>query len=63
VAVRRSSHNVHFGFYWDSELSDHKRMLLGEGNQYRYILVKDKEDFPKAYIYIDSANYDPGNLK
>jgi len=50
VAVGRSSHNVHFGFYWGSELSDPKKMLLGEGNQYRYILVKDKEDFPKAYI-------------
>jgi len=50
VAVGRSSHNVHFGFYWGSELSDPKKLLLGEGNQYRYILVKDKEDFPKAYI-------------
>src|SRR5689334_7244506 len=50
VAVGRSSHNVHFGFYWGSELSDPKKMLLGEGNQYRYILVKDKKDLPKAYI-------------
>src|SRR4030095_5043349 len=50
VAVGRTSHNVHFGFYWGSELSDPKKMLLGEGNQYRYILVKSKEDFPKAYI-------------
>ena len=50
VAVGRSSHNVHFGFYWGSELADPKKLLLGEGNQYRYILVKDKKDFPKAYI-------------
>jgi hypothetical protein len=50
VAVGRSSHNVHFGFYWGSELSDSKKMLLGEGNQYRYILVKNVKDFPKAYI-------------
>jgi hypothetical protein len=50
VAVGRSSYNVHFGFYWGSELSDPKKMLLGEGNQYRYILVKDKKVFPKAYI-------------
>jgi|KBSMisStaDraftv2_1062788.scaffolds.fasta_scaffold419259_1 hypothetical protein len=50
VAVGRSSHNVHFGFYWGSELSDPKKILLGEGNQYRYILVKNVEDFPKAYI-------------
>jgi len=50
VAVGRSSHNVHFGFYWGSELSDSKKKLLGEGSQYRYILVKNKEEFPKAYI-------------
>jgi hypothetical protein len=50
VAVGRSSHNVHFGFYWGSELSDPKNVLLGEGNQYRYIVVKKKEDFPKSYI-------------
>ena len=50
VAVGRSSHNVHFGFYWGAELSDPKKLLLGEGNQYRYILVKNKEAFPKAYI-------------
>jgi hypothetical protein len=50
VAIGRTSHNVHFGFYWGSELSDPKKMLLGEGNQYRYILVTDKDNFPKAYI-------------
>jgi hypothetical protein len=50
IAVGRSSHNVHFGFYWGSELSDPKKLLLGEGNQYRYILVKNRDDFPKAYI-------------
>jgi len=50
IAVGRSSHNVHFGFYWGSEISDPDKILLGQGNQYRYILVKRKEDFPKAYI-------------
>ena len=50
IAVGRSSKNVHFGFYWGSELSDPDKMLLGEGNQYRYILVTDKKKFPKAYI-------------
>src|SRR5580765_4376574 len=50
VAVGRSSGNVHFGFYWGSELSDPDKILLGEGNQYRYILVTDKQKFPKAYI-------------
>jgi len=50
IAVGRSSKNVHFGFYWGSELSDPQKILLGEGNQYRYILVTDKNKFPKAYI-------------
>jgi hypothetical protein len=50
IAVGRSSHNVHFGFYWGSQISDPDKLLLGQGNQYRYILVKRKEDFPKTYI-------------
>jgi hypothetical protein len=50
IAVGRSSNNIHFGFYWGSEIDDPQKMLLGQGNQYRYILVKSKQDFPKAYI-------------
>jgi len=50
IAVGRTSHNIHFGFYWGAELSDPDHILLGEGNQYRYILVKDIDQFPKAYI-------------
>jgi hypothetical protein len=50
IAVGRSSNNVHFGFYWGAELHDPKKILLGQGNQYRYILVKSKDTFPKAYI-------------
>jgi len=50
IAVGRTSKNIHFGFYWGSELTDPEKILLGEGNQYRYILVKDKNEFPKAYI-------------
>src|SRR6476660_10601816 len=50
IAVGRSSKNVHFGFYWGSELSDPDKILLGEGNQYRYILVPDKNKFPRTYI-------------
>jgi hypothetical protein len=49
-AIGRSSLNVHFGFYWGSKITDPKKMLLGKGNQYRYILVKSKDDFPKPYI-------------
>ena len=50
IAVGRTSKNIHFGFYWGSELSDSEKILSGEGNQYRYILVKSKKEFPKAYI-------------
>lgn len=50
IAVGRSSNNVHFGFYWGSEIADPEKMLLGEGNQYRYILVKRREDFPETYM-------------
>ena len=50
VAVGRSSHNVHFGFYWGSQIADPRKILLGEGNQYRYILVTSKDTFPKTYI-------------
>jgi len=50
IAVGRTSKNIHFGFYWGSEISDPKKMLIGQGNQYRYILVPNLEEFPKAYI-------------
>src|SRR5678815_3843602 len=50
IAVGRSSKNVHFGFYWGNEISDPDNILLGKGNQYRYIHVINKKEFPKAYI-------------
>lgn len=50
IAVGRTSKNIHFGFYWGSEINDPRKLLVGKGNQYRYILVKNKDDFPKTYI-------------
>ncbi|MDQ2721465.1 MAG: hypothetical protein M3Z26_17140 [Bacteroidota bacterium] len=50
VVIYRANQNVHFGFYWGNELSDPGKILLGEGKQYRYILVPDKKKFPKAYM-------------
>lgn len=50
IAVGRTSHNVHFGFYWGSKIPDPEKKLIGEGNQYRYLLVPDTKKFPKAYI-------------
>jgi hypothetical protein len=50
VAVWRASRQIHFGFYWGAELADPKKMLLGKGNQYRYILVKSTEEMPVRYV-------------
>ncbi|HEV8272354.1 MAG TPA: hypothetical protein VGQ04_13685 [Chitinophagaceae bacterium] len=50
IAVGRTSKNIHFGFYWGSEISDPEKKLIGQGSQYRYILVKRISEFPKAYI-------------
>ena len=50
IAVGRTSYNVHFGFYWGSEIADPEKKLIGEGNQYRYVLVPDVKKFPKTYI-------------
>jgi hypothetical protein len=50
IAIGRTSKNIHFGFYWGSEIADPEKMLLGQGNQYRYILVTSTKDFPKKYM-------------
>jgi hypothetical protein len=50
IAVGRTSKNIHFGFYWGSKIADPEKKLKGEGNQYRYLLVKDIGKFPKTYI-------------
>ena len=50
IAVGRTSKNIHFGFYWGSKIADPEKKLIGEGNQYRYLLVKDIGKFPKTYI-------------
>jgi len=50
IAVGRRGLNVHFGFFWGSKLSDPKKLLLGSGNQYRYIIVEDMRKFPRGYI-------------
>src|SRR5947207_15809563 len=42
--------DVHFGFYWGSQIADPEKMLLGNGKQYRYIKVNSPADFPEAYI-------------
>src|SRR5215218_6754249 len=50
IAVGRTSKNIHFGFYWGSQIADPEKKLIGNGSQYRYVLVKTRKDFPKTYI-------------
>ena len=50
IAIGRTSYNIHFGFYWGNEIADPEKKLLGNGKQYRYLLVEDTTAFPKAYI-------------
>ena len=44
------SDHVNFGFNRGVDFPDHKKILLGNGSQYRFIRVKDKSDFPEEYI-------------
>ena len=41
---------LHFGFYWGSQIADPEKKLTGKGNQYRYIKISSREDFPVGYI-------------
>jgi len=50
IAVGRTSKNIHFGFYWGSEIADPEKKLIGNGKQYRYLLVINTKDFPKTYL-------------
>lgn len=50
MAMGRTSGNLHFGFYYGAALSDPEKLLIGKGNQYRYLLVPDLKKFPAGYI-------------
>ncbi len=41
---------VNFGFLRGSEIEDPYKILTGDGSLYRYIRVKEKEDFPEEMI-------------
>jgi hypothetical protein len=44
------SDHVNFGFNRGVDIEDPAKMLLGDGSQYRYIRVRDKQDFPEWYM-------------
>ena len=44
------SDHVNFGFNRGVDFPDREKILLGNGSQYRFIRVRDKDDFPEAYM-------------
>src|SRR5665213_2893183 len=44
------SKHINFGFNRGVDIADPDKLLLGNGNQYRYIQVRKKEDFPEDYM-------------
>ncbi|MDB5133241.1 MAG: hypothetical protein JWR02_2990, partial [Mucilaginibacter sp.] len=44
------SDHVNFGFNRGVDIPDTKKLLLGNGSLYRFIRVREKEDFPEEYI-------------
>ncbi|HWZ04466.1 MAG TPA: DUF1801 domain-containing protein [Mucilaginibacter sp.] len=42
--------HVNFGFNRGSEIPDKKKILLGDASLYRYIKVRDRDDFPEEDI-------------
>ncbi len=50
IALMRGKENIHFGFWWGNIIKDPDGLLLGKGNQYRYIQVPDIDQFPKQAI-------------
>ena len=44
------SDHVNFGFNRGVDIADPDKILLGDGTQYRFIRVREKDDFPETYI-------------
>src|SRR5471030_1879691 len=49
-SIAVSSDHVNFGFNRGIDIADPDKILLGNGNQYRYIQVRAKDDFPEEYM-------------
>ncbi len=44
------SDHVNFGFNRGCDFPDPGKLLIGNGTQYRYFRVRDKDDFPEEYV-------------
>jgi hypothetical protein len=49
-SIAVASDHVNFGFNRGSEISDPANILLGNGSLYRFIRIREKDDFPEEYI-------------
>src|ERR1700709_1316782 len=49
-SIAVASDHVNFGFNRGVDIADPDKILLGNGTQYRYIQVREKDDFPEEYI-------------
>lgn len=49
-SIAMYGHHLNFGFNRGSEIPDKKNILIGDGSLYRYIKIKDKDDFPEEDI-------------
>lgn len=41
---------LNFGFLRGTEFPDPRKLLIGNGSLYRYMSVRDREDFPEQYM-------------
>src|ERR1700744_6805191 len=60
-SIAVASDHVNFGFNRGVDIADPDKILLGNGAQYRYIQVREKDNFPEEYIkhLLESSNQNP----
>jgi len=49
-SIAVASDHVNFGFNRGVDIADPIKLLIGNGSQYRFIRVREKDDFPEEYI-------------
>ncbi len=49
-SIAVASDHVNFGFNRGVDFPDRQKLLIGNGTQYRYFQVQQKEDFPAGYV-------------
>jgi hypothetical protein len=49
-SIALAKDHVNFGFNRGVDFPDRQKVLVGNGNQYRFIRIREKEDFPAEYM-------------